>query len=354
MSLAWSLRGQFGHLKGGAIPGVVAALMPLMLIRGPWLSSTGLALVLSAIGFSLGGHMSYGRLVEFVHQTDLPDCLPQLWKLFLIGGLWGGLGATFLGFGFSEKPFTRRDFLLILAVLIFWFLTLGIFNLETKDVLILYSGFATLQFYNWRCKKSKNVLDYGFGCFLGFGASFSAAVLLLNFGERGWLPGVWKWWGLRDQIIGFLGGLVLWTITDRCDRHRSWPALEHDTVSLHQLGIIFISIVIPVVNTFNVGMHWFSHRPFSQLEIGWIILTSFLFAGLLFIFLNRSNLFSIHLERTLVWITIFFMWYMSLIAIAKEMVPQGVTRYETAYLLFICDSAILTFFFLRRQKPGVL
>lgn len=352
MSLAWSLRGQFGHLKGGLIPGAVAALIPLMLLRGSWLSSTGLALALSSLGFSLGGHMSYGRLVEFVQLSDLSRCLPQILKIFLIGGVWGGLGATFLGFGLSEKPFSRRDFLVIFGVWIFWLLTLGIFNLDSLDILILFAGFTALQFYNWRWKKSKNVFDYGFGCFLGFGSAFLFAILLLNFGRRGWIPGAWKWWGLRDQIIGFLAGLVIWAITERCHRNKTFPALDNDAVSMHKIGIIFIAIMIPAVNTLNVVTYWLSHKPFSHPEILSLAAVSIFFAVLFFVFLNRWEIFSIHLERTLLCVTIFFMWYMSFIAISKEMVIWGLRSYETAYFLFVFYSAILTRTFLvRRNLP---
>ena len=45
MSLAWPLRGQFGHLPGAMITGTAAALVPLIGFRGRWLASAGLAIL---------------------------------------------------------------------------------------------------------------------------------------------------------------------------------------------------------------------------------------------------------------------------------------------------------------------
>lgn len=357
MSLAWSLRGQFGHLKGGMIPGAMAAMIPIFLMRGNWLASAGLALALSTLGFSLGGHMSYGRLINYVEFHNLAACLPQLLRIFLIGGIWGGLGSTFLGYGLSEKPFTRGDFLVFSVLWFLWFITLGILDLESVDIVILFLGFAILHLYNYRFKKSKLVFDYGFGGFVGFGGAFVFAVLLLNLGRHHWLPGPWPWWLLRDQIIGFLGGVTLWAITLRSTRNKIQPCLANDLVTLHKIGIMFFAIVVPVINSMNVITHWAKHHTFTQFEFIVAGTLLFLFIFLFFYLVYQWEIFSIHLERTLLTTTLIFIWYMSAAAIVKESMIWGPSRWEAAYTLFLVFSAILTPFLLYRLRqtfhPGM-
>jgi hypothetical protein len=350
MSLAWSLRGQFGHLKGGMIPGAMAAMIPILFLRGAWLASAGLALALSTLGFSLGGHMSYGRLVNYVEFHDILTCIPQLLRIFLIGGVWGGLGSTFLGYGVSEKPFTRGDFLLFSMLWFFWFITLGLLDLERVDILVLFAGFSILHLYNYRFKKSKLVFDFGFGGFLGFGGAFVFAVLLLNFGRHNWLPGPWHWWLLRDQIIGFLGGVTLWGIAQRSTHNKIQPSLANDLVTLHKIGIMFFAIMVPAVNSMNVILHWAKHRTFSQPEFFTAAILAFLFIFLFFYLVYQWEIFSIYLERTLLLTTLVFIWYMSAAAIVKEALIWGLSTWEAAYTLFIVFSAILTPFILLRLR----
>ena len=209
MSLAWSLRGQFGHLKGAMIPGAVAAAIPPLIFRGRWSASTALALVLSVAGFSLGGHMSYGRLFETVEFSTLSQSFPQLLKILLIGGVWGGLGTTFLGFGLSEKNFTRADLALLITSLVLLFILLGILNLESLDVAIYCAAFLILHLYNLLVKKSWLVFGFGMGGALGFAA---ATLTTLAF-----VPQVLKSWRRRavdDLSLGMLValnvGIVLW------------------------------------------------------------------------------------------------------------------------------------------------
>lgn len=350
MSLAWSLRGQFGHLKGAMIPGAIAAVIPLFLMRGPWMASAGLALALSSLGFSLGGHMSYGRLVNAVEFSDLSQCLPQLIRIFMIGAVWGGLGSTFLGYGVSEKPFTRSDFFLFSALWFLWFITLGLLDLESLDILILFAGFSALHFYNYRIKKSKLVFDYGFGGFLGFGGAFVFAVLMLNLGRHGFLPGAKPWWLLRDQIIGFLGGVTLWAITLRSAANKIQPSLSNDLVTLHKIGLLFFAIVIPAVNSVNVMTHWAKHRTFTQFEFLGGGTLAFLFIFLFFYLIYQWEIFSIHLERTLAATTLIFIWYMSAAAIIKESLIWGPAQWEASYTLFLVFSGILTPFVLFRFR----
>lgn len=350
MSLAWSLRGQFGHLKGSMIPGAIAAIIPIILMRGSWLAATGLALSLSTLGFSLGGHMSYGRLVNYVEFNELSQCIPQLLRIFMIGGVWGGLGSTFLGFGVSEKPFTRRDFMVFSVLWFFWFITLGLLDLESVDIAILFAGFSILHFYNYRFKKSKLVTDYGFGGFVSFGGAFAAAVLLLNLGRHGLLPGPRAWWLLRDQFIGFFGGAMLYLITYRSASNRIQPSLSNDQVTTHKIGIMFFSIVVPAVNSANVIGHWAKHHAFVQWEFMIAGTLSFLFIFLFFYLVYQWEIFSIHLERTLLVTTLIFIWFMSIAAIVKESILWGPAHWEAAYTLFIVFSALLTPYLLYRLR----
>jgi hypothetical protein len=55
-----------------------------------------------AIGWSFGGQMSYGRIVGYTAASSLPDVAYGYGSLFLVGALWGGIGAGILALSVTE------------------------------------------------------------------------------------------------------------------------------------------------------------------------------------------------------------------------------------------------------------
>ncbi len=349
MSLGWSLRGQFGHLKGALIPGALAAVIvvssyPALRNR----KAIAWALLLSPLGFSIGGHLSYGKTILAVLLAPSLSAAPaEFFRIFLMGAAWGGLGLTFLGFALSEGGPQKRDLAVLAGVAFSWFLFLGIFNLEDYDLALFLWGLVLIHIYNGIVKKSAVVTVFGIAGGLGFGLSFLLAVLLLYAGKNGLLGGGWPWWALRDQIIGILGGLVLFAAPALIPRWKFAASSKKNPSAVERWGLISYFVLVPFPNAVNVLTHWALERSlFSKPLLG-------LAMGALVIF-SVWKVFSIARLKsdfpTLLLSTLFFIWSLSLLAIAKEVVPLGIGRWEAAYTLFLAYSLVLTVLLLQEKR----
>ena len=93
MSVGWGFRGDYGHEAGAMVPGALLGLAVSLTSRRPDWQSRGVTLAfLGAIGWAFGGQMSYGKVIGYT-LTIFPRRALWLLLLFLIGGLWGGIGA---------------------------------------------------------------------------------------------------------------------------------------------------------------------------------------------------------------------------------------------------------------------
>lgn len=357
MSLAWALRGQFGHLKGALIPGALAASMVAILLDSKaWKKAVAPSLVLGSIGFSLGGHMSYGKLVEKIvlAQNFFIPFAPGS-KIFLIGALWGGLGLTFLGFGFSERPFRGSDFILFSFLALFWFVPLGIFNLERWDLFLYAFGFILLHAYNFWIKKSEIVFTFGLAGALAWGGAFLFAVLLLFLGEHHAVPKAWgwAWWSLRDQILGFAAGMGLGFAAKRLS---SLSPARPRSEGLQKIGFIFYLVFIPLVNTIGVIRYW-KERAGSPTAFLLYGLAICFFALLFFLLLTKGRALGseVRLERTLILSTLGFIGYMVALATAKQTLFGG-PGWEKAHTIFLIETlwlaGVLILKFLKTPGPA--
>lgn len=346
MSLAWSLRGQFGHLKGAMIPGAAAAILVAALGRdASWRTSFGRSVLLGAIGFSLGGHFGYGKLIETILALPELNQASSLLRIFLIGAIWGGLGASFLGFGFSEKPIRFSDGILLGLLGIFWFIPLGILNLEGLDLILYTAGLLILQLYNLIVKRSLSVFLFGFFGALGFGLGFLFSVILLWMGSNGLVPGPFPFWALRDQLWGFLGGMSLFFTGRILERTQSLPAPWYGFPDFEKTGYIFLTVLAPVFLTFHVVLYWIkagavflAQREFITGGLGLLLF----FVAAWIVWLKAKKQLICQKERVFILAALFFLWYLSLLAIAKETAVFGWGRWEAAYTIFLGSAAILT------------
>jgi hypothetical protein len=107
MSVGWGFRGNYGHEAGAMIPGALLGLSISLTSRRPDWQARGVTLAfLGAIGFAFGGQMSYGLLVGYSMHTDVNNVHYAYWCIFLVGALWGGIGAGIMALGLTEKSET--------------------------------------------------------------------------------------------------------------------------------------------------------------------------------------------------------------------------------------------------------
>ncbi len=350
LSLVWSLRGQFGHLKGALIPGAAAAFLVVILHKEEiWRRSFGMAVILGSLGFALGGHFGYGRLIEkILVATNLIAVLPEFFHIFLIGALWGGLGMTFLALAVSEKPFLRPDLILLACMGIFWLIPLGPWHNGLYIIFLFGAGLLAIHIYNGLWKHSRIVTLYGAAGFFGFGAAFLTAVLLLHAGHHQRLPGAWPWWALRDQIIGLIGGGVIVAAVRMGQRVHLIPDRSGITSFSEKAGFIFWVGLIPLLNALNVLGYWSIEHAFLTVPeaIFAALLTALVLAAIAvgIARIKSETITGRGLDRIFYLLFIFFVWFLSLAAIFKQTAVFGWSRWEAAFTLFLILSFSLSVF----------
>ncbi|MGA1367834.1 MAG: hypothetical protein ACO394_04865 [Blastocatellia bacterium] len=104
MSLGWGIRGDYGHEAGAMLPGALVALAcALGSGRVDWLGRASVLAMLGAIGWAFGGQMSYGIVIGYTGDAAFANVLYGLAALFLIGALWGAIGAGLLALGLTWR-----------------------------------------------------------------------------------------------------------------------------------------------------------------------------------------------------------------------------------------------------------
>ncbi|GMW03591.1 MAG: hypothetical protein AMXMBFR84_47250 [Candidatus Hydrogenedentota bacterium] len=102
MAYGWGYRGVTGHEGGAMIPGAMLG-MAVCLGSGrlDWYRRSAVAGLCGAVGWAWGGSMSYMEQTMYTVSDSLPDVFYGYAVLFLMGGLWAGIGGAVLGLAFT-------------------------------------------------------------------------------------------------------------------------------------------------------------------------------------------------------------------------------------------------------------
>lgn len=93
LSIGWGVRGNWGHEYGAMIPGALAAIAAALVSgREDWRGRAHFFAFFGALGWSLGGSMSYMIVIGYTHSGDLESQAYGFACLTLLGFLWGALG----------------------------------------------------------------------------------------------------------------------------------------------------------------------------------------------------------------------------------------------------------------------
>jgi hypothetical protein len=118
MSLGWGIRGDYGHEAGAMIPGALLGLsICLASGREDWWQRASLMGMCGAIGWAFGGQMSYARITGYTASSSLPDVFYGYACLFVIGGLWAGIGSAILALSITRPAAYLERFARPLAAL---------------------------------------------------------------------------------------------------------------------------------------------------------------------------------------------------------------------------------------------
>ena len=106
LSIGWGIRGQFGHEYGAAMAGSLGCLALAVLSgRDDWHRRAAYFAMFGAIGWAIGGSMSYMKVVAYTHSPDPATALYGFANMFVLGFLWAAPGGT----GCALPAFLTRE-----------------------------------------------------------------------------------------------------------------------------------------------------------------------------------------------------------------------------------------------------
>lgn len=280
LGLGWAIRGHFGHEWGASWAGAMGALAVVLVFnRKDWSSRAPALAGLGAIGWAVGGMMSYGVVIGYCRGTDFLNVAYGYAMLAVIGGLYGFLGGGMLGLGLETTDEKKPDWAALIAQMVaggwlFWgFL---IYQLEwfmtppRSELWAACLGAAVaLAWYLYRVNfhKALRVAVYS-ALGAGFGFAFGNFIQTL-----GTASGVaYNWWNVMEFTLGFCGGVGMAYAV----RTIRWPETAKPSRSANWLALFFIFVFIPLTNfitTFEVEKLKRLAESLNQAEVSSFIAT---------------------------------------------------------------------------------
>lgn len=217
LATAWAVRGQFGHEQGAAWAGGIGALaLVLISRRNDWYQRIFTITLASAIGWGMGGMISYGAVVGYGRSDNFPNAFYGLLMLFVIGGLFGLMGGGLAGLALESTKEKRVNWAGLFAemvaggIIFYGFLVkqLGILMTPPRAenwAIVLGAGVAMIWymarngFYSSLRVALYTFLGAGFGFAFGNFLQTAGTVMQIHF----------NMWNVMEYSIGFFGGTAL-------------------------------------------------------------------------------------------------------------------------------------------------
>lgn len=252
LGTAWAVRGQFGHEHGAAWAGGIGCLTVLLLSgRADWLKSAFSATLAGALGWGLGGLMSYGKVVGYCRGTDFGNVYYGFLMLFVIGGLYGFLGGGLFGISLSnpkgKKSIAWHRLMTEMTIggIIVYFFTIQQFGwLMTPPRSEMWAAClgmaAAITWYMIRQEMYsalKVAIITGFGA--GFGFAFGNFLQVL--GSVSKLS--FNFWNVMEYTLGFSGGISMAYAVFTSE----WEEKRSPSPGSWVLPVIVLLLVIPAI-----------------------------------------------------------------------------------------------------------
>ena len=252
LGTAWAVRGQFGHEHGAAWAGGVGVLSVLVLGRRPdWYQRLPAMVAIGAIGWGVGGMMSYGQVVGYGRSLDFLNVSYGLFSLLLIGGLYGFIGGGLTGLSLASSEAKKVAWAPLLAQMVagaYLVWAILIYQLEwlmtppRSELWAACLGAAlALGWYAYRhgyYSSLRVALLSGLGA--GFGFAFGNFLQVV-----GTSSGIaFNWWNVMEYSLGFFGGLGMayGVFTE------AWPRSGPPNRMANGLGWLFLILLLPMTN----------------------------------------------------------------------------------------------------------
>jgi len=255
LGLGWAIRGHFGHERGAAWAGLLATLAVLLVSnRKDWMKRAPALVALGAIGWGVGGMMSYGIVVGYCRSVSFVNSTYGYAMLAIIGALWGFIGGGLFGLGLesSEKNKPKWPNLIVemfTGGFLIWAFFIGkmewFMTPPRHETWAACLGAAiALSWFLYRNKFPRALRVAAYSA-LGAGFGFAFGNFLQGLGS---ISGIaYNWWNVMEFTLGFFGGLgmVYAVIT------REWPKSIPPSKTANWISLTFIFIFIPLMIYFN-------------------------------------------------------------------------------------------------------
>jgi hypothetical protein len=292
LGTAWAIRGQFGHEQGAGWAGAIGTLSILLVSkRKDWLSKAFSVTLAGAVGWGLGGMMSYGMVVGYGRATDFVNVFYGLLMLFVIGGLYGFIGGGFFGFALlnpkkTKVKWSRLIVEMVVSGLIFYFFMIEQFgwNMTPPRAEHWAICFGLAVGLTAHLIRNKQYAPLRVAVFAGLGGGFGFAFgnFLQVLGRLSEID--FNFWNVMEYSLGFFGGLGMayGAFTAK------WDENEAESGNTEFLSLLGVSLLIPFIvwqQSFNTDRitSMFGKINFSNLDLG-VNVTLWLSLGLILAF----------------------------------------------------------------------
>ncbi len=249
---AWAVRGQFGHEQGAAwAAGIGGLSLVLVSGRNDWYQRVLSVTLASAIGWGMGGVMSYGMVIGYGRSTDFTNAAYGLLMLFIIGGLYGLIGGGLTGLTLESTVAKRVKWAGLGAEMVagglvaygFLIMQLEILMTPPRSEAWAFCFGAALALVWYMARNGyKSSMKVAFITMTGAGFGFAFGNFLQTLGA--FLEINFNMWNVMEYNIGFFGGLSLaYSVFTS-----PWPEnIEKPETWENRVSYIIALILIPLI-----------------------------------------------------------------------------------------------------------
>ena len=359
LATAWAVRGQFGHEQGAAWAGGIGALALILLSRrNDWYQRIFTVALASAIGWGMGGMISYGQVVGYGRSSNFPNAFYGLLMLFVIGGLFGLMGGGLTGLALESTKEKKVKWAglfaeMVAGGLIFYgFLILQLEILMTPPraetwAIILGAGMAMIWyivrngFYSSLRVALYTTLGAGFGFAFGNFLQTTGTVMHIQF----------NMWNVMEYSIGFFGGITLAysVYTSRWPKTLEAPKKWESRISFLIVIAFFPLIVFRESLRYGALIKRFDNISFSES----IAMSSSVIAGLLItvgiiIIWWQNEKVKFEFSRKNIWL-IFIFYIVNYVAVSFIVTGAFAGNIMLNHILYVVN--LIVIFFLAGKSP---
>ncbi len=249
LGTAWAIRGQFGHEHGAAWAGSIGSIAIILIAnRKDWFAKAFQIIVSGAMGWGIGGVMSYGLVVGYGRDTEFVNVYYGLISLFVIGGLYGFIGGGLFGLSLSNSSkspvaWSRLLVEMVVGAILFYFFIIQQYEwLMTPPRDESWAGVlgmaAALTWFMFRTQQY-SALRVALFAGLGGGFGFAFGNFLQVLGHVSEIK--FNFWNVMEYSLGFFGGIGMayGTFTSH------WENTIEEKYSKQWFPVLMLVLIIP-------------------------------------------------------------------------------------------------------------